>query len=65
MKDRLLVKLVKLLLVGLFIVFSLGITTLAQTQVQVTAVLKTLANPFWVVMQQGLLEEAIKEVDQD
>ena len=58
MKSRILVK---LLLVGLLIVSSLGITVSAETQVHVTAVLKTLANPFWVVMQQGLLEEAIKD----
>lgn len=37
----------------------LAVSSFAQSHV--TAVLKTLANPFWVAMQLGLLEEAINQ----
>jgi len=38
---------------------ALGVSAAGQSHI--TAVLKTLANPFWVAMQQGLLEEAINQ----
>lgn len=49
--------------VGLLItlVLFLGVSSLAQQQPRVTVILKTLANPFWVAMATGLLEEAINQ----
>lgn len=48
----------KVLLLGLVLV---AFAAVSFCQGHVTAVLKTLANPFWVAMQQGLLEEAINQ----
>lgn len=50
----------KRLIVCLLVGIILGFPFIAQGA-YVTAILKTLANPFWVAMQQGLLDEAIKQ----
>lgn len=48
-------------ILGLAVSLVLISLPLIAQQGHVTAILKTLANPFWVAMQQGLLEEAINQ----
>lgn len=47
-------------IVGLLSTLIVAVPLAAQGT-HITAILKTLANPFWVAMQQGLLEEAINQ----
>jgi len=57
--------LLKVVVIGVVVgilALASGVNSVAAEQpIRITAVLKTLANPFWVAMASGLLEEAINQ----